>query len=155
MWSTCLFTTITSPEKLRRPQSWRQDSAVQPHTAVWSVVKMSSCPATLIRAEEAALPAHKSKTRAHGFPRSNAWEWLQQAELPFARAPLSGAGTWAARTERLPCNQERGGRKRKVGARRAPAASPAATQALLHHGSTLQLRPSQGTQCQEPLSHCR
>lgn len=77
MWSTCLFTTITSQEKLKRLQSWRQDSAVQPHTAVQSVMEMSSCPAMLV-------PAPRGRTRPRGFPGRNAWEWLQQAELPFA-----------------------------------------------------------------------
>lgn len=141
MWSTCVFTTITSQEKLKRLQSWRQDGAVQPHTAVWSVMKMSSCPAMLIPAEEVALPAPRSRTRQECLGVATA------GRAALCPAPLSGVSMWAARTERLPFNQERGGRKSKVGARCAPAASPAAAHVLLHCSSS----QARVTGCQEPL----
>lgn len=68
MWSTCLFTTITSPEKLERPQSWWWDAAVEPRSAMWSVRKMSSCPATFVRAEEAVLTALQAQTHTSRLP---------------------------------------------------------------------------------------
>lgn len=106
-------------------------------------MKMSSCPAMFIPAEEAALPAPRSRTN----PRAS------QAATPGGgcsrqSCPLPHTSKWSRAHEqqgqRLPCNQERGGRKPKVGARCAPATSPAAAHLLLHPNSTLQLQPSQG-----------
>lgn len=138
MWSTCLFTTITSQEKLKRLQSWWQDSTVQPHTAVWSAMKMSSCPAVLVPVHTGT--AAEPRAFQAGTPRSG----CSRQSCPFLQLWVEQA----PRTERLPCNQGRGGRKPKVGARCAPAASPATALLLLHCSSS----QGRGTRWQE---HCR
>lgn len=76
MWSTCLFTTITSQEMLKGLQSWR-------HSCVkCRGDELMPCNAQPCRG--GCAPSTCGQIQTPGLPCRNAREWLQQTELPFA-----------------------------------------------------------------------